>query len=146
LAMVDACWLVMHDEKLYKGGEGANEISVVGWGRDFNPVPMRLALTRQATSQDTTLFAPGIVSLVDTEHDLKGVQLKTQGGLQLQVERLITEDPTITKDALVKQTGGTMWDVRKALKALGCRRRPGGKKGSTEWSKSNPQDAEPDSD
>src|SRR5262249_39551590 len=100
LAMVDACWLVMHDEKLYKGGEGANEISVVGWGRDFNPVPMRLALTRQATSQDTTLFAPGIVSLVDTEHDLKWVQPKTQGGLQFQVERLITEDPTITKDAL----------------------------------------------
>src|SRR5258706_6574789 len=48
LAMVDAVWLVMQDEKVFLGGKGPNEIDLVGWGPDFNPGPMRLALTKKA--------------------------------------------------------------------------------------------------
>src|SRR5262249_6264168 len=104
LAMVDACWLVMQDEKLYRGGAGANEISVVGWGRDFNPAPMRLALSRFAVLGDTKFIAPGIVSLIDTEGDLKWVNQTIYGGLQFQIERLVTENPTATLKDLGDRT------------------------------------------
>src|SRR5258708_27440208 len=38
LAMGDAVWLGMQDEKGFLGGKGPNEIDVGGWWRDFNPV------------------------------------------------------------------------------------------------------------
>src|SRR5260370_42007525 len=62
LAMVDAIWLVMQDDKLYQRGKGPNEGDVVGWGGDFNPVPLRLALTRKAEPKETKFFVPGVGS------------------------------------------------------------------------------------
>jgi hypothetical protein len=144
--MADAIWLVMQDVKLYQKGNGPNEIDLVGWGRDFTPVPMRLALTGKAPKDlppTVVTFAPGIVSYVDTEHDLKWVnrvnkeevQEEIREDLKTLVERLVVQDPSITKPKLVEETGSSEWEVRHALKELGYQRGPGGKKGATQWTK-----------
>ncbi len=143
LAMVDAVWLVMQDERLYQRGKGPNDVDVVGWGRDFNPVPMRLALTRKAEPKDTKFFAPGIVSYVDTGGDMKWVNKgivfeqaqESAESLKQTIERLVIEDPTVTKPVLAEKTGLKEWQVRKVLKQLGYRRGAGGKKGATQWAK-----------
>ncbi len=148
LAMVDAVWLVMQDERLYQAGKGANEIDVVGWGRDFNPVPMRLALTKKAPKDlpDTVKrFAPGIVSSIDSKGDLEWVNKglvfsqaqKAAVSIEQTIERAVIETPTITRAALAGKTGLKDWQVRKTLKQLGYRRGKGDGK-TTEWVKSEP--------
>jgi len=141
LAMVDAVWLVMQDEKLFQGGKGPNEIDVVGWGRDFTPRPMRLALTKTAPKNlPTTVitFSPGIVSCIDSGDfewvDKREIQTQRQELTQM-VEQLVVETPSITKPELVAKTGASEWEIRNALKRLGYRRSPGGKKGTTRWVK-----------
>ena len=143
LAMVDAVWLVMQDEKIFQGGKGPNEVDVVGWGRDFNPSPMRLALTKKASNlpPGVITFAPGIVSCIDSGHDFEWVDTRVVQN-QRQAERqdldqaivqLITENPSITRKELAEGTERSEWEVRNILKRLGYHRPAGGKKGEFEW-------------
>jgi hypothetical protein len=142
LAMVDAIWLVMQDERLYQGGKGPNEVDIVGWGRDFNPAPMRLALTGKALKDQpgTAGFASGIVSHIDSKGDLEWVDKRIVFGQEAEsvdqmVEKLVSEDPSISKKKLVEKTQLSEWDIRNALKRLGYRREKGGKKGARDWIK-----------
>jgi hypothetical protein len=142
LAMVDAVWLVMQDERLYKKGEGPNEVEIVGWGRDFNPVPMRVALTKKAPKPlppGVNLFAPGIVSHIDLNGDLgwvqKGLVFEQTEEIEQRIEQLVIEDPSITKKDIVDKVKTSEWNVRNTLKSLGYYRGPGGKKGGTQWVK-----------
>jgi AAA domain-containing protein len=141
LAMVDAVWLVMQDERSYQGGRGPNEIDVVGWGRDFNPVPMRLRLTKKAPKDVfTKLFAPGIVSTIDLTGDMEWVDQRIvsnqdEESIDQVVERLVVEDPSISRKKLVEDTKSSEWEVRNSLKRLGYHRAKGGKKGASPWIK-----------
>jgi hypothetical protein len=142
LAMVDAVWLVMQDERLYQRGKGSNEIDIVGWGRDFNPVPMRLALTKKAPKDTPAgkLFAPGIVSTIDSTGDLAWVDKHIVFGQEAEsadqmVEQLVIENPSISKKVLTERTKLSEWEIRNALKRLGFRREKGGKKGASDWVK-----------
>jgi hypothetical protein len=141
LAMVDAVWLVMQDERLYQRGKGPNEINVVGWGRDFNPVPMTLALTKKAPKDTPAgkLFAPGIVSTIDSTGDLAWVDKRIVFGQEESadqiIEQLVIENPSISKKMLTERTKLSEWDIRNALKRLGYRREKGGKQGASDWIK-----------
>jgi hypothetical protein len=141
LAMVDAVWLVMQDERLYQGGKGPNEVDIVGWGRDFNPAPIRLALTGKALKDQpgTAGFASGIVSHIDSKGDLAWVDKRIVFGQEQSadqlVEQLVTENPSISKKMLTERTNLSEWDIRNALKRLGYRREKGGKKGASDWIK-----------
>jgi hypothetical protein len=129
LAMPDAVWLVMQDSALHKGGHGPNEIDVVGWGRDFTPAPVRLALTRKKQPGDTVPeFSPGIVSYIDTDGDLKWVNKvvfspsASSGDISQVIERLVTQTPSTTVNDLIAKTNQPKWEIRKTLKQLGYRR------------------------
>jgi AAA domain len=140
LAMVDVVWLLMQDEKLYQRGSGPNEIDVVGWGRDFNPTPMRLALTKKAPKDTPAekLFAPGIVSVIDTTGNVGWIERKLVFDIQDQdIGRMITDKPSVTIEDMVKTTNGKEWEIRKIIKRLGYHRTKGGKKGGTKWEKSD---------
>jgi hypothetical protein len=145
LAMVDAVWLVMQDERLFQAGKGPNEIDVVGWGRDFNPRPMRLALTKKAPKDlppGVITFAPGIVSCIDFGSNLEWVDKRErvqqakaeQQDLAQLVERLITETPSIGRKELADKVGVSEWQVRGVLKRLGYQRKKGGKEAG-DWEK-----------
>jgi hypothetical protein len=135
LAMVDAVWLVMQDSQLHQGGKGPNEIEVVGWGRDFSPAPIRLALTRKKTDADQFAFSPGIVSCIDRTGDLAWVQKSQKldsdapaastDQIDKAVQRSVTENPTISRKELIEQTGYTEKRVKNALKRLGYSRKSG---------------------
>lgn len=139
LAMADVIWLAMQDDRLYQGGKGPNEIDMVGWGRDFNPVPIRLALTGKAPknlAKGALLYAPGIVSYIDTQGNFKWVdRLEQRLELSQIVEGLIAGEPSITREKLVEETGATEWEIRTTLKRLGYYRSKGGKKGAGPWEK-----------
>jgi len=128
LAMADVVWLVMQDASLHQGGAGPNEVDIQGWGRDFNPTPFRLALTRKAKPEDTRLFTPGIVSHIDTMGNLwwvgKGRKARKLE-FQEHLEKLITENPGISLEELIERTGQSEWNVRKTLKQLGYAREKG---------------------
>jgi hypothetical protein len=140
LAMVDCVWLVMQDSQLHQGGKGPNEVDVVGWGRDFSPAPIRLALTRKKTDADQFEFSPSIVSCIDRTGDLAWVQKKEKladtpaatDQIEKDVQRLVTENPTISRNAITKLTGHTDKRVRNALERLRYSRKPGDAK-STKW-------------
>ena len=141
LAMVDAVWLVMQDERLCQKNKGPNEIDVVGWGRDFSPAPMRLALTAKAPKlpPGTVSYSPGIVSHIDTKGDLEWVErgIVFEQATDQDIERLIVKDPSITLKQIVESTQGKEWETRKTIKRLGYHRTRGGKKGkgATQWVK-----------
>jgi hypothetical protein len=142
LAMVDAVWLVMQDSQLHQGGKGPNEVDVVGWGRDFTPAPIRLALTRKNTEADQFEFSTGIVSCIDRSGDLVWVQKSQKldsdapaastDQIDKDVQRLVTEIPTISRKELIEQTGYTEKRVKNALKRLGYSRKAGDAK-ATRW-------------
>jgi hypothetical protein len=145
LAMVDAVWLVMQDERLYQRGRGPNQMNVVGWGRDFNPFPMTLSLTKTAAKGTPAgkLFAPGIVSTIDLTGDLEWVDKRIVFGQDAEstdqaIEQLVIETPSISKKMLAERTEMSEWEVRNALKRLGYRREKGGKKGASDWIKVQP--------
>jgi hypothetical protein len=135
LAMVDCVWLVMQDSHLHQGGKGPTEVEVVGWGRDFSPTPIRLALTRKKTEEDRFEFAPGIVSCINQVGDFVWVQKSQKldsdapaastDQIDKAVQRLVTENPTISRKELIEQTGYTEKRVKNALKRLGYSRKPG---------------------
>jgi AAA domain-containing protein len=142
LAMVDCVWLIMQDERMYQGGKGPNEVNLIGWGRDFNPVPMRLALTKKAPKDAPAVktFAPGIVSCVDSSGDFEWVDRRlifeqaqrSAESIKQTVERMVAETPTVTRAALTEKTGLKEWQVRKVLKQLGYHRGKGDG-AATEW-------------
>jgi hypothetical protein len=135
LAMVDCVWLVMQDSHLHQGGKGPTEVEVVGWGRDFSPTPIRLALTRKKTEEDRFEFAPGVVSCINEGGDFVWVQKSQKldsdapsastDQIDKAVQRLVTENPTISRKELIEQTGYTEKRVKNALKRLGYSRKPG---------------------
>jgi hypothetical protein len=135
LAMVDCVWLVMQDAQLHQGGKGPTEVEVVGWGRDFSPTPIRLALTRKKTAEDRFEFAPGIASCIDRTGDLVWVQKSQKldsdapvakaDQIDKDVERLVTGNPTISRRELIEQTRYTEKRVKNALKRLGYSRKSG---------------------
>lgn len=135
LAMVDCVWLVMQDAQLHQAGKGPTEVDVVGWGRDFSPTPIRLALTRKKTNEDRFEFAPGIVSCINQVGDLVWVQKSQKldsdapaastDQIDKDVERLVTENPTISRKELIEQTSYTEKRVKNALKRLGYSRKSG---------------------
>jgi hypothetical protein len=135
LAMVDAVWLVMQDSQLHQNDKGPNQVDIVGWGRDFSPTPIRLALTRKKTDEDQFEFAPGIVSCIDGTGDFvwvqKSVKLDSDAAvakadqIDKDVERLVTGNPTISRRELTEQTGYTEKRVKNALKRLGYSRKSG---------------------
>jgi hypothetical protein len=142
LAMVDCVWLVMQDSQLHQGGKGPTEVEIVGWGRDFSPTPIRLALTRKKTDGDQFEFAPGIVSCINEVGDFvwvqKGLKYDTDSPaastdqIDKDVQRLVIENPTISRKELIGQTGYTEKRVKNALKRLGYSRKSGDSKG-TKW-------------
>ena len=136
LAMVDAIWLVLQDERLFQGGKGPNEIELIGWGRDFQPAPMRLALTKKAKNlPGVSLYAPGIVSCIDSG-DFEWVDRQEQRvEISQVVEGLIAKEPSISGEKLVEETGATEWEVKAILKKLGYSRPKGGKQGAGPWVK-----------
>ena len=123
LAMTDVVWLVLQDEELLQGGKGPNEIDVVGWGRDFTPRPMRLALTQKAPKDlqaGAITYGPGIISCIDTTGDFKWVdRQERRQELSQVVEGLIAGEPSITRKKLVEKTGATEWEIKTTLKRLG---------------------------
>src|SRR5467141_1204648 len=139
LAMVDCAWLIMQDEKLFQGGKGPNEVDLIGWGRDFNPVPIRLALTKKAPKlpAGTITYAPGIVSCIESgdfewvDRHVRETRVKEFAQL---VEQLVTEFPTITLKDLAAKSERKQWEVRKTLKGLGYRRGQGDNS-TTQWEK-----------
>jgi hypothetical protein len=138
LAMVDCVWLVMQDEKTFQRGQGPNELDVVGWGRDFVPVPIKLALTKRAPKgYEGKVFAPGIVSNIDTKGDMAAVVAVVSsdaavplsidsGSLEQRIEKMVEDNPYITKPVLVKACGVNEGTVRGVLKKLGFTRKVGG--------------------
>jgi hypothetical protein len=134
LAMADAVWVVMQDSSLYKDGNGPNEVDVVGWGRDFSPAPIRLALTRKKKDGDQCEFSPGIVSCIDQTGDLGWVQRSQKpeseapvanDQIDEDVERLVTDNPRISREKLIERTGHSEKRVKNALKRLKFSRKPG---------------------
>jgi len=144
LAMVDAVWLVMQDERLYQRGRGPNQLNVVGWGRDFNPLPMTLALTKKAPKDTPAekLFAPGIASTIDLAGDLEWVDKRivfeeaqeSARSVEQVIEQAVIEEPTITLKALTNKTDHKEWQIRKVLKKLGYHRGQGDNR-TTQWMK-----------
>jgi hypothetical protein len=133
--MVDGVWLVMQDSQLHQNDKGPNQVDIVGWGRDFSPTPIRLALTRTKTDEDQFEFAPGIVSCIDQVGDFVWVQKSQKldsdapaastDQIDKEVERLVTGNSTISRKELIEQTGYTEKRVKNALKRLGYSRKSG---------------------
>jgi AAA domain-containing protein len=143
LAMVDCVWLTMQDEKLYQNNTGPNEIDVVGWGRDFSPRPIRLALTKKTPDDYTGVgYGPGLVSLIDTTGQFGWIDKHRGQDLNQMVEKLVTENPAITMKDLAKRTDQkNTWGIRKALKDLGYKRGQGGNTAETIWTRDKVSEA-----
>lgn len=149
LAMTDAVWLVLQDEKLYQGNKGPNEIDVIGWGRDFSPYPMRLALTEKApeNTPPQALYAPGLLSCIDQGGDLKWVDKQAvqdakeaaQKDLGDILEKMIQVEPGITLEKLAKAVQNTVWTVASILRDRGWTKPSGkAKKGKPKlWQKAS---------
>lgn len=139
LAMVDCVWLVMQDSQLFNGGKGPNEIDLVGWGRDFNPSPMRLALDKKAGKlpAGTMTFRPGFISCVNAG-DLEWVDQNKRDIQRLNFEQLVaqavTDNPGVNIQELIDITKESEWNTRKVLKRLGYTRKKGDPE-ITKWEK-----------
>lgn len=127
LAMVDCVWALMLDDRLCQSSN-IEEVDVIGWGRDFAPTPLRFALTRRATPKDgDTSYRDGVVSVLDTQHDLVFVDKNSRHASAEVADRatadylenLVRENPTITLKDLASKTGQTYWTVRNSLTERG---------------------------
>jgi AAA domain len=126
LAMVDCVWALMLDDRLCQS-TNIEEVDVMGWGRDFSPVPFRFALTRRATPKDGETYRDGVVSVLDTDHDLVFVEKNSRHtaaevadqATADYLENLVRENPTITLKDLASKTGQTYWTVRNSLTERG---------------------------
>jgi hypothetical protein len=129
-AMADAIWVLVRDEYLYQQGKGTNEISLSGWGRDFNPYPMRLALTKKTPKDlpaSVITFAPGIISVIDEAGDLGWVDVKAKAAaaaasetdLAETLKNMIQDNSSISLRELAKAAGLEYKATRTRLKRMG---------------------------
>jgi hypothetical protein len=137
-ASADGVYGLLRDSKLYKNGEGPNEISVECLKpRDFDPpAPFRIAATSRPAGQPQGGLVVGMESVIDRDHDFKMISRVSQAqDFTGRLAQLVTETPSITVKGLIEATGSTDWVIRKTLIAAGYERKPGGAKGSTGWRK-----------
>jgi hypothetical protein len=144
LAMVDCVWALMLDDRLCQSSN-IEEVDVMGWGRDFSPVPFRFALTRRATPKDGETYRDGVVSVLDTNHDLVFVDKNSRHAAAEvadqatadYLENLVRENPTIKLKDLASKAGQTYWAVNNALRERGWTKPSGrAKKGQAHrWTK-----------
>lgn len=131
LAMVDVVWALMIDDRLFQSG--VKEVDVIGWGRDFEAAPMRLALTRKSTGRDLSIFGPGIASIIDETGDLGWVDKeavreaakKAVDNLADNLEQAVNADPKASLRTLAESTGESVWAISQALEGRGWRRGKG---------------------
>jgi hypothetical protein len=135
-AMADVVWCVVRDDRLFQNNKGPNEVDVVGWGRDFNAIPMRLALTKKAPKDRVITFAPGLVSCIDEGADLMWVdRAAVKATMKDQLETLVQNNPVITLEKLAEAVEVSVWTVGKVLKDAGWKKPKGGAKGESRWVK-----------
>jgi len=138
-ATADAVYGLLRDNTLYSNGEGPNEIAVACLKpRDFDPPnPFRIAATTRPAGSRKGLVV-GMESVIDQNHDFVIISRGAQAvELAQRIEQIIIETPTITLKGLVEMTGRTEWEVRKTIQRLGYQRGRGGKKGATQWMKTD---------
>jgi AAA domain len=116
-AMCDVVWALVRDERLYKNNNGPNEVDLIGWGRDFNAEPLRLALTKRAPSKTMIGFAPGIVSVIDETGDMGMVTPVPANSDEL--ERLVQQNPNMTIRELAQETDMPYRDIQQTLRERG---------------------------
>lgn len=154
LAMTSCGWIVCRDENLYRNGAGPNEVNLTGWARDSQPQPIRVALTRKRTPEDVGIpdfsGSRGIISYINTEGGMKWVPTglvftPPKKDISAQVERLITEKPTVTLEQIMMATVAKEWRVRRALKELGYQRGRGDCSAS-QWTKTTETEPEKESE
>ena len=141
--MADCIWMLLKDDRL--ASSGIDEVNVIGIGKDFMPVSFRFAATRKATPTDLFVLASGVVSIIDTEHDLKwldpeAAKIAAQQADQTvgdTLETMIKVDPTLTVTDLAEKTGETRYRVNTLLTERGWSKPAGrAKKGQThKWVK-----------
>lgn len=151
LAMVDCVWALMLDDRLCQS-TNIEEVDCMGWGRDFAPTAFRFALTRKAKQGETETYRNGVVSVLDTEHDLVFVDKaarKASAETALRqtsdyLESLVRKNPAITLKELASRTGQTYSAVQADLKACGWSKPAGrAKKGEEHvWTRSGIADAQ----
>jgi hypothetical protein len=148
LAMVDCVWALMLDDRLYQSS-GIEEVDVLGWGRDFSPDAFRFALTRKGTSADGNMYKNGIVSVIDSTHDLGFIDKavakadrvradeETQRDVAAYIDQLIQNNPTITVLELINVSGQSRRTIDRVLRELGWTKPLGrAKKGEiNQWTK-----------
>ncbi len=129
-AQPDAIWCIVRDETLYRGGLSANEVKMQGWGRDFQPYPMRLALTKKAPKDlpaSVITLAPGIVSIIDEAGDLGWIDVKAKAAAVVASEtdladtlkNMIQDNPSISLRELARAAGLEYKATRTRLKRMG---------------------------
>jgi len=151
-AMADVVIAVMRDERSYRTGAGPNEIELITCkGRDFAPVPIRLAITERAP-EGTPLSAqwkPGFISCIDQTGDLKWVdqgarvRMTEQAaevadqGFRDRLAGLIKDNPTVNAECLAEETGAKVWMVKATLKDMGYTKASGRAKAGKphQWTK-----------
>ena len=137
-ASADAVYGLLRDSMLYNNGEGPNEIDVACLKpRDFDPPnPFRIAATARPVASRNLVV--GMESIIDGDHDFKMVSRTMQAReIEQRIEQLVIETPTMTLKGLTEKTGRSEWEIRKALDRLGYHRGRGGKKGVTQWTKTD---------
>lgn len=129
-AMADVVIAVTRDERLYRGGDGPNEIEL-RWvkGRDFSSPPIRLAVTEKAPEGTpiTAMWKPGLISCIDQGGDLKwidrdSVRVAAEVADQAKADRLeqmVRQNPAVTSEDLAKAIGEPKWSVKATLKQMG---------------------------
>lgn len=123
LAMVDAVWALMMDDRL-EASTGVKEVDVIGWGRDIETHPFRLALTRKTGSKSmTTGFGPGVVSIIDETGDLGWVDQAAVKAAAVQaskdvgdaLEQAVVDNPKASIRELAAAVGKGFTFVRDTL-------------------------------
>lgn len=124
-ALADSVYALRRDRILYDNKKGPEELEVVCVkDRDIKnpPQPFRVALRYK--KEDGTLG-----SFIDERGDIQIVeQAAVQQALESRFVKLVTEDPSVTRDDVSKELGLTPWAVRKMSKKLGWNR-PSGRYG-----------------
>lgn len=126
LAMVDCVWALMLDDRLYQSSQ-VEEVDVIGWGRDFSPSPFRFALTRRGVPSDGNMYKNGVVSVIDSTHDLglidKAARVHAAETASQDVvdtlERMVQDNSKLSSRKLAELTGRSRWVVETALSSKG---------------------------
>jgi hypothetical protein len=129
-AQADVVIIMLRDDNLYRNGVGPNEVDLISCkGRDFTPPPIRLALTEKAPEGTplADLWAPGLISCINRDGDLKWVDKAARGRAVRQaneqaetdvaerLEQLIQDDPNVSLRQLANLTGLSYRAVRRTV-------------------------------